>query len=295
MKRLTKELSREIRVYHWGNYGKRLLRRVSPDHSFWREKVLKEVGSAFYYHNHNNDMLGSALYSTFDPGMSRSYGDSVVEFVIKKGTRFLDIRSGHRYAFEIRRSTRDKLVEICPSVWPIEDSGPYFAAGEEYVSVWMQDLVRDKTCRKYFNQAIYELEAQFISYQWLRPGEGSFSYAGCNEDERSGFVIMGKLVSNPAKTNEIRVDFSDIKSNGFIRRFKLPRKKDSQINRLIKKDDEWKRYFFIDQYLRLTSGEAMWSQLDNIENPDYDGFIQKVRESRFNCDGEYFEDALIQY
>ena|GEM_PF-4737176 len=121
LKLLTKELSREISVFHWAPDNLTGNNKDEPiPLSSWNSYKYA-VGREFMFHTGpvmdkmvpeaGATMAGRGLYAASDPNSSQIYGQTLFEIQIPKGSRFLDLReAGAGGQIPITKDTFDKLI-----------------------------------------------------------------------------------------------------------------------------------------------------------------------------------------
>jgi len=276
----VKEIEHEVYTYSWGQSSRRSTENL----------VLSKM-SYFWKKDPNADgNLGSGLYASHDPRGSSSYAGSrprLIEIRIPKGTIFLDTRGGpndpnahNNDTFDISLELIAKLEERCGV--SIESRVAPFKVkdGREFGSFNKQSLVsgKDDRCRKIFNQALKDLNVEFIAYKW---GNSNALLSGCHSEStiHTAFIFLGK----PVDINGDRMSMGNIKAHSY---WINANDKEIQSN--------LDGYEWIDKASKITAGTlSQWAYFKDIKISTQDRQLFKNR--KFNCSsGQYLNDAPVE-
>ena len=279
----TKSLTREVRGYHWfgSNFSNK---KMSLDDKNFKDYFLDTAQKFWTYQQNQEHNIGPGFYAAPDPGISETYGNTMIEVVIPAGTRFIDIRGGASDSqFEISKQTQAAMNSYCQGgVLPNYEQIFYANVNGEtkpFQSFFKQTLTYIEPCYRMFSQAVREMNVEFLAYGW---GPFNNLQNGCEKSILSSFVMLG--VVKRFKDNTAELSMGSVKVNGYTQKMgKRPSSK------------KLASYEFVDRFTRTVRGKkAKWSYFDN--KPVSGNDIENIKRKAFDCQSSvYTEEAIPKF
>lgn len=227
--KFSKVLSRDVSIFSWTSkkklvrkYGLPNSKSIEFNHQAFGEYAKTEFDSFFTFRKmkFKTNHLGHGLYAYHEMFGSKSYGNTLIEIIVPKGSRYLELRHGSEvFDREIKLSEKTikalknelKCKKVESALFGTFDGTPFY-------SVDKNQLMKCKARALLFKEVFSELNIAFVTYIW-RVKEKKTSYCPKSTAGYTAMVFVAGKWSDKVQVNGFMTSFSNEYGNKHMKAY----------------------------------------------------------------------------